>query len=47
MDGNFPTVSDCDQMSQEVFQEDDGSANDDNDTVDERMTPSKDENEYH
>ena len=35
----------CDQMPQEVFCEDDGSPNDDNDTDDERMTPSKDERE--
>ena len=42
MDGN---VSNCDQIPQEVLCEDDGSPNDDNDTDDERMTPSKDESE--
>ena len=33
-------------MPQEVLWEDDGSLNDDNDTDDECMTPSKDESEY-
>ena len=42
MDGNF---SHCDQMPQEVLCEDDGSSNDDNDTDDERIKPSKDESE--
>ena len=42
MDGNF---SHCDQIPQEVLCEDDGSPNDDNDTDDERITPSKDESE--
>ena len=46
MDGNFPTVVDCEQMPQEVFYEDDGYSSDDNDTDDERITPSKDESEY-
>ena len=39
-------LSHCDQMPQEVFFEDDGSPNDDNDTDDECITPSKDESEY-
>ena len=42
MDGNF---SHCDQMPQEVFCEDDGSPNDDNDTDNEHKTPSMDESE--
>ena len=42
MDGIF---SHCDQMPQEVLCEGDGSPNDDNDTGDERITPSKDESE--
>ena len=37
--------SHCEQMPQEVFCEDDGSPHDDNDTDDERTTPSKDESE--
>ena len=41
MDGNF---SHCNQMSQEMFY-DDGSPHDDNDTDDECITSSKDENE--
>ena len=43
MDGIFPH---CDQMPQEVLCEDDGSPNDDNDTDDERITPSKVESEW-
>ena len=43
MDGNF---SYRDQMRHEVLCEDDGSPSDDNDTDDERITPSKDESEY-
>ena len=39
-------LSHCDQIPQEVFFEDDESPNDDNDTDDERITPSKDESEY-
>ena len=42
MDGIF---FHCDQMPQEVFCEDSGSPNDDSDTDDERITPSKDESE--
>ena len=44
MSGNF---SHCDQMPQEVLceLEDDGPPNDDNDTDDECITPSKDESE--
>ena len=42
MDGKF---SYCDQMPQGVLCEDDGSPNDDNDTDDERVTPSKDESD--
>ena len=37
--------SHCDQMPREVLCEDDVSSNDDNDTDDERITPSKDESE--
>ena len=43
MDGNF---SYCDQMRHEVLCEDDGSPSDDNDTDNERITPSNDESEY-
>ena len=39
-------LSHCDQIPQEVFFEDDESPNDDNDTDDERIPPSKDESEY-
>ena len=42
MDGHF---SHCDQMPHEVLCEVGGSPNDDNDTDDERITPSNDENE--
>ena len=42
MDSN---LSHCDQTPQEVVFEDDGSSNDDNDTDDERIAPSKDESE--
>ena len=42
MGGNF---SHCYQMPQEVLCEDDGSPNDDNDTDDEHITPSKNERE--
>ena len=40
-----PAVDDCDQMSQGVLYEDDGSPIDNNDTDDERMAPFKDESE--
>ena len=42
MDGNF---SQCDQIPREVLCKDDGSPNVNNDTDDERITPSKDESE--
>ena len=38
-------LSHCDQTPQEVFFEDDRSHKDDNDTDDERITPSKNESE--
>ena len=38
-----PVVADCDQMPQEVFNEDDGSPSGNIDADDERMAPFKDE----